>query len=57
MKHTLSVVISAYNEEKKLGTCLSSVAHLADEDRQIIESSCLQKREQFDAQYQQKLWI
>jgi glycosyltransferase involved in cell wall biosynthesis len=31
MKNTLSVVISAFNEEKKLGLCLSSVAKLADE--------------------------
>lgn len=39
MKHTLSVVISAYNEEKKLGTCLSSVANLADEIIVIDNSS------------------
>jgi len=31
MKHTLSVVVSAYNEEKKLGTCLASVMGFADE--------------------------
>jgi len=39
MKHTLSVVISAYNEEKKLGTCLSSIASLADEIIVIDNSS------------------
>jgi len=39
MKHTLTVVISAYNEEKKLGTCLSSVANLADEIIVIDNSS------------------
>lgn len=31
MKQTLSVVISAYNEEKALGRCLTSVRGLADE--------------------------
>jgi len=31
MKPTLSVVISAYNEEKSLGRCLNSVRQLADE--------------------------
>jgi glycosyltransferase involved in cell wall biosynthesis len=31
MKQTLSVVVSAYNEEAALSRCLSSVRHLADE--------------------------
>jgi (heptosyl)LPS beta-1,4-glucosyltransferase len=31
MKQTLSVVVSAYNEERALGRCLSSVSQLADE--------------------------
>ena len=31
MKHTLSVVISAYNEEKTLARCLESVRRIADE--------------------------
>lgn len=31
MKPTVSVVISAYNEEKSLGRCLKSVSQLADE--------------------------
>jgi len=31
MKQTLSVVISAYNEEKTIGRCLESVKNLADE--------------------------
>ena len=39
MKQTLSVVISAYNEEKKLGACLLSVAGLADEIIVIDNSS------------------
>ena len=39
MKNILSVVISAYNEEKKIGLCLSSVASLADEIIVIDNSS------------------
>lgn len=39
MKHSLTVVISAYNEEKKLGTCLSSIIKLADEIIVIDNSS------------------
>lgn len=31
MKQTLSVVVSAYNEEKSIGRCLASVSSLADE--------------------------
>ena len=39
MKQTLSVVISAYNEEKKIGACIASVAGLAHEIIVIDNSS------------------
>lgn len=30
-KHTLSVVLATFNEEKNIGSCLASVQHIADE--------------------------
>jgi len=39
MKQTLSVVVSAYNEEKTIGRCLSSVSKLADEIIVVDNSS------------------
>jgi (heptosyl)LPS beta-1,4-glucosyltransferase len=55
MKHTLSVVVSAYNEEKKLGTCLSSVTHVADEII-VIDNSSTDQTAQIAGSFKAKVY-
>jgi len=56
MKHTLSVVISAYNEEKKLETCLSSVVNFADEIL-VIDNTSSDKTVKIAESFKAKVFI
>jgi glycosyltransferase involved in cell wall biosynthesis len=57
-KQTISVVVSAYNEENSLGRCLSSVSQLADEiivvDNQSSDSTARIAKKFTDHVYSQK---
>lgn len=55
MKHTLSVVVSAYNEEKTLGRCLASVAGLADEII-VVDNTSLDKTVNVAKKYTKKIF-
>lgn len=55
MKSTLSVVISAYNEEKSLGRCLKSVHDLADEVI-VVDNQSQDKTVEVAKKYTKKIY-
>lgn len=52
----LSVVISAFNEEKKIGECLESVRQLADEVV-VVNNSSIDKTEEIAKKYTDKIFL
>ncbi len=55
MKQTISVVVSAYNEERVLGRCLSSVKELADEIV-VVDNESQDKTEAVAKQFTDKVY-
>jgi glycosyltransferase involved in cell wall biosynthesis len=55
MKQTLSVVISAYNEEKRLSACLSSVTGFADEII-VVDNSSLDQTAQIAKKFKASVY-
>ncbi len=54
MKQTLSIVVSAYNEESSIGRCLESVKNFADEVV-VVDNNSLDKTEKVAKKYTEKV--